>query len=232
MKNRVFLFLCIVVFLQGYSQNNKTSKNSNLNLTRQGFGRHSGIGLNLGFVNSNGIIEGTPYYFDEWNTEGVIFTKKDGRFKIKKVNINLFNNTVETIYEGNKVFTFDSKNLIRIVIDGKIFRIFEVDKDVKIFELLFKGGGFSIYKYQSIIYAEKAKNPMLIRTTNKYIRKNKYYSYKSKELSRLKLSKKKFAEHFKSSTISEKEILDFIKRNKISLKNEADFIKTLKFVTQ
>lgn len=230
MKNRIFLLLFVVITLQGFAQNNNT-QTSNLIYTRQGFGVHSGIGMGIGFVNDKGITEGTPYYFDHWDTKGVIFTKKNGRFKINEVNINLLDNTLEAIYEETKVFTFDSKNLIRISVDGRHFRIFDLYDDDKILELIFKDK-FTIYKYQSVIYAEKAKNPMLIRTTNKYIKKNKYYIYKNKELTQLKLSKKAFAKRFKSKEISEKAILDYIKRNKISLKDETDFIKALKFVTQ
>lgn len=231
MKKVIFLVLIFVCTLQSYSQNFDNDKNSSVKVTRQGFGRFAGLDMGLGFVNSKGLTEGTPYYFEDWDTEGIIYTKKDGRFKIEKVNINLYDNTLEAIYDENKVFTFDSNNLVRIVIDKKVFRVFEIDGKVKIYELLFKDD-FSIYKYHSISYAKKEVNPMLNRNTNKYIRKNKYYIYKDKKLSKLKLSKKTFAKQFKTDTLNEEGILDFIKQNKISLKDENDFIKALKFVTK
>ncbi|NQX86600.1 MAG: hypothetical protein HRT67_11980 [Flavobacteriaceae bacterium] len=231
MKAIIFMILITVGTLQTFSQNFDNDDNSNVKVTRQGFGRFGGLDMGLGFVNAKGITEGTPYYFEEWNTAGVIYTKNDGRFKVDKVNINLHDNTLEAIYDGDKVFTFDSNNLLRIVIDGKVFRVFEIEGKVRILELLFKDG-FSVYKYYSVLYVEKKVNPMLSQNTNKYIRKNKYYVYENKKLVKLKLTKKAFSKQFKSENINEKTILDFIEGNKISIKKEKDFIKALKFVTR
>jgi hypothetical protein len=187
--------------------------------------------MGVGFVNARTMTEGSAYYFDNWDTEGVIYIKDKGRIKIQKVNINLFASKLEAIYDENSVFTFDSENLVKIVINDKVFRTFEVNKELKFFELIFNDK-FSIYKYYSVLYAQGSKNPMLSRKTNKYIKKEKYYLYREGELTMLKLSKKSFSKRFQSNNVSQESIIEYIKENKLSLNKEADLIEVLKFVNK
>jgi len=227
MKKVVILLVQIIFILPSLAQETTNT----INNTRQGFGRHEGFDMAVGFVNARTRTEGSAYYFDDWNTEGVIYIKDKGRVKIKKVNINLFDSKLEAVYDENSVFTFDSDNLIKIVINDKVFRTFEINKELKFFELIFNDK-LSIYRYYSVIYSQGSKNPMLSRKNNKYIKKAKYYLYRDGELTMMKLSKKSFSKLFQSDKVSQESILEYIKKNKLSLNKETDLIEVLKFVNK
>ena len=230
MKKIVILLILITSILPSFAQESIDEKNPSNNL-RQGFGTHSSFDMGSGFVNPRFKTDGSAYYFDDWNTEGIIYTKDKGSFKIKKVNINLYDSTLEAIYDENSVFTFDSDNLIKIIINNKAFRIFKIDEELKIFEQIFKDT-FSVYKYYNVLYSEASINPMHNRAANKYIKKEKYYLYSESELTKMKLSKKSFSKLLQSDKVSQKSILEYIEKSKLSLKNEAGLIKALNFITR
>lgn len=209
----------------------KAKESNKSNVTRQGFGVHAFVNMGVGFVNARTKTEGSAYYFENWNTEGVIYIKDKGRVKIKRANINLYDGKLEALYDENSVFTFDNENLIKIVINDKVFRIFKINKEEQIFELLFNDK-FSIYRYYSVIYSEGSKNPMVNRKTNKYIKKAKYYLYRDSNLIKMKLSKKSFSKLFQSDKVSQESIVKYISNNKLSLNKEDDLIKVVKFVNK
>jgi len=227
---KLVVFLAQILFVLPMLAQDDGSPNP-IKVTRQGFGSHDGIDISLGFINAKLRTEGSAYYFDNWNTEGVIYIIDKGRVKIKKVNINLFDSKLEAIYDENSVFTFNSDNLIKIVINDKVFRTFEINKELKIFEQIYNDG-FSVYRYYSVIYSQGSKNPMLNRKTNKYINKAKYYLYRDGELTMMKLSKKSFSKLFQSDEVSQESIFEYIKKSKLSLNKEDELIKILKFVNK
>lgn len=231
MKKIVILLVHIMFIFPSFAQETVSKKKSNNNVTRQGFGTHVGFDTGIGFVNPRIETDGSAYYFDDWDTEGVVYTKANGSFKIPKVNINLYDNNFEAIYDENSVFTFDSENIIKIEINKKVFRVFNIDEELKIFELVFNDT-FSVYKYYSVLYSEASVNPMLNRKTNKYIKKTTYYLFHENELTKMKLSKKSFSKLFQSDEVSEESILKYIKKSKLSLKKETDLIKVLNFVSK
>ena len=231
MKKTIILLLQVLFILPTLAQN--TNQTSNLNVTRQGFGWHSGIDMSMGFVNAKPLTEGSSYYFDNWETEGTIFIKDKGRVKLEKVNINLYDNKLEAIYNENSVFTFDSQNLIRIVINGKVFRTFEFKGETKIFEQIFNNK-LSIYRYYNVRYTEASTNPMINRKTNKFTKRAIYYLYNKEngKLTTMKMTKKSISKHLQSDSVSEKSILDFIKQHNLSMNNETDLIKIFEFASK
>ena len=231
MKKKTILLLQILCIFSSFAQEKDNDINPNLNVTRQGFGEQAFLNMGVGFVNAKAKTEGSAYYFDNWNTEGLIYTKDNKRYKIKKVNINLYDNTLEAIYDEGYVFTFNTNNLVKIVINKKVFRVLTLDNELNIFELFFNNR-LSIYRYNSVSYYKNSRNPMVNRKDNEYINKVKYYLYDAGSLTKIKLSNKYFSKLFQSETISQEFIMEFIKKNKLSLKKEADLIKVLNFVSQ
>ncbi len=234
MKKLVIILLQILFIIPVVAQDKEDEdddQKTNIKNTRQGFGVNRGIDLSLGFVNARMRTEGSAYYFDDWNNEGSIIIKDQGMVKIKKININLYNNKLEALYDENNVFTFDSKNVIRIVINGKIFRTFEFENQPKIFEL-FYSGKISVYRYFNVSYAEGSANPMVNRKTNKYIQNKRYYLYKDGELTRMKMTKKGLSKMLQTDTTSQDDISEFIKQNRLSLNKEPDLIQLLKYVNR
>ena len=227
-KNIIVLFQFCCIF-SSLAQDRGSEENSNLNITRQGFGVHAFLNMGTGFVNQKRETKGSYYFFDTWDTEGLIYTKDNKRYKVKKVNINMYDNTLDAVYNQNSVFTFDTKYLVKIVVNNSVFRVFTHDKKLKIFELFFKGKQ-TIYRYNHVGYFSGSNNPMKNRSTNKYIVKQKYYLYNDGELIKIKLSKKSFIKFFQSDTVSKDAISKYIKKNKLSLKNDTDLKAVLKFI--
>ena len=173
MKKKTILLLQILCIFSSFAQEKDNDINPNLNVTRQGFGEQAFLNMGVGFVNAKAKTEGSAYYFDNWNTEGLIYTKDNKRYKIKKVNINLYDNTLEAIYDEGYVFTFNTNNLVKIVINKKVFRVLTLDNELNIFELFFNNR-LSIYRYNSVSYYKNSRNPMVNRKDNEYINKEKY----------------------------------------------------------
>jgi hypothetical protein len=230
MRKIIVLILAVFPIVPCLAQETTTNTNPRNNM-RQGFGNHGSYDLGLGFVNPNFQTDGSAYFFENWETNGMLYTKNNGNFKIEKVNINLYDNKLEALYDENSVFTFDSKNLLKIVINDRVFRVFEIEDKLKIYELIHSGSP-SVYKYNNVLYSEAAVNPMLNRKKNKYIKQEDYYLYRDGVLTQIKLSKKAFSKLLESDTKSQKSILDYIKKAKLSLRNEKDLIKVLTFIGQ
>lgn len=221
----IALIICIIPVLAQVDDSNP------IKVTRQGFGDFRGINMSLGFVNARRITEGSAYYFDDWNTEATIYLKEEGRVKLEKVNINLYDSKLEAIYDDSNVFTFNSDNLVKIVINDKVFRTFEINNELKIFELIFHSE-FSIYRYYSVDYIKGEVNPMVARSTNKYVKKAKYYLYRDGNLNWIKTNKRQLANQLQTNKVSEDSILEFIKQNKLSLNDEDDLIQVFDFVNK
>lgn len=230
MKNLAILLVLLLCVFPLYAQIEDDNK-TNIKTTRQGFGKFSGIDMSLGFVNARMKTEGSAYYFNDWNAEGIIYIKDKGRVKIKQVNLNIYDNKLEALYDDDNVFTFDSKNLIKFVINDKVFRTFEFNNKPKIFELFFNGK-VPVYKYYNVTYSKGSANPMLNRKSNKYIKNEKYFTYNDGELTRIKLTKKSVSKLLQSDKISQESISEFIKKNRLSLQDETDLLKVLELVNR
>ena len=232
MKKIAFLLILVFCISPSFAQDKDDDDDNKTNIksTRQGFGDYIGLDMSLGFVNARMRTEGSEYYFEDWNTEGIIYIKDKGRVKIKNVNINLYDNRLEALYDETNVFTFDSDNLIKIIINGKVFRTFKIGNELKLFEL-FYNDKLAVYKYYSISFSKGSANPMLNRKENKFIKKEKYYIYKDKELTMMKLNKKSVSKMLASENMSQDTILEYIKRNSLSLNKEPDLMQLFRYVS-
>jgi hypothetical protein len=228
MKTVILIAIHFIFILPSLAQDDTPDSNP-INTTRQGFGDMRGIMTAVGFVNPKARTQGSAYYFEDWDSEAMIYLKEQGRYKIAQVNINLYDNTLDALFEENKIFTFDTENLTQIVIDKKIFRIFELDKKLRILELFYNNQA-SIYKHYYVSYSKSSTNPMINRRTNKYIKNESYYLYRDGQLTKIKLSRKAFAKLFTSDSLSEDAIESYIRENHLSLKKEDDLIQVLNFV--
>jgi len=231
MKKLAILLLQVLCIIPAFAQV-QDDANTNIKITRQGFGQYRGIVMPVDFENASLRTEGSGYYFDNWNNQGIVFIKDKGKVKIKNVNINLYDNKLEALFDDKKnVFTFDSENVVKIVIDDKVFRTFEMDKELRILELFYQDN-ISIYKDYNVSYSEASPNPMLSRKSNKYIKREKYYLYDDGQLSLLKMTRKSLSKLLESDDMSHESILEFIKANNLSLKEEDDLIRVFDFVNK
>ncbi len=229
MKTTLLLLVHLVLVFPTLAQEDNGDSNP-IQATRQGFGEYQGLNMNVGFVNPKARIEGSAYYFDNWDSEALIYLKEQGRYKIEKVNINLYDNTLDALYDDDNVFTFDTENLLQIVINKTIFRPLIYEKELKLFEL-FYNDGLTIYKNYLIGYSNSSPNPMVNRRTNKYTKNERFFLYRDNQLIKIKLTKKAFAKLFKTDALSQEAIVSYISDNNLSLKKDDDLIQVLHFVS-
>lgn len=228
MKTVFLIALQLLFILPALAQEPEADTNP-INTTRQGFGDMRGIMTAVGFVNPKARTEGSAYYYEDWDSEAMIYLKDQGRHKVSQVNINLYDNTLDALYDGNNVFTFDTKELMQVVIGKTIFRPFMLDKKLRILELFYNNKA-AIYKHNYVSYSKSSANPMINRKTNKYIKNERLYLYRDGQLIKIKLAKKAFAKLFASGLMSQEVIERYISDNNLSLKKEDDLIQVLNFV--
>lgn len=231
MKTPLLFILTVFLALPSLAQEESKSSDDSFQTTRVGFGEMSGFNMGPGFINPRTRTEGSAYYFDNWDTEALIYLKEQGRYKVEKVNINLLDHKVEALYDENNVVTLETENLLQVRINNKVFRPLTLDKKLKLLELVFNKK-VSVYKYSSVSFTKSDPNPMINRKTNKYFRNEKYYLYEGGQLTRIKLTTKSFAKRFASGDLSETSIIDYIKTNNLSLKKESDLLQVLNFVNK
>ena len=219
----VFSFLIFLITFTVFAQDEDYTHS--LKTTRSGFGNQSGFNMGPEFVNARTRTDGSAYYFDAWDLEATIYLKEQGRYKIDKANINLMDNKFEALYDETKVYTFDTKNILQIIIKDKVFRTLTLDGKPTLLELFFNED-ITVYKYYTIKYSKSSPNPMVNRRTNKYIRNERYYVEENGRLEKVKLNKRGFAKQFATKELNR----DDIETNDISLNDEAELQQLLNYI--
>ncbi|MDC7998312.1 hypothetical protein [Gilvibacter sediminis] len=230
MKYKLSFSLFLLVSLTVFAQEDEQDSNP-LQTTRQSFGDYRGLNMTVGFVNPKTRTEGSAYYYENWDSEAIIYLKEQGRYKVENANINLYDNTLETLYNDNNVFTFNTDELLQFAIDGKIFRPLVQDGELKLFELFFNKG-ITVYKHYSISYTKSSPNPMINRRTNKYMRSERFYVDINGSLEKLKLTNRAFSKLFATDALSADDIKAFIESKDLSLKEENQLKEILEFIAQ
>ena len=227
---KIALFTCsLLLALPLFAQEPDNDTQSNIQTSRQGFGNFRGMVLSSGFVNAKMKTKGSRYLFDNWENDGIIYMKDKGRVKVKNVNINMYTNKLEALFDGNKVFSFDSDNLMKLMIDDRVFRIFHDDNGHTLYELVYNGKT-PVYKFNRVTYAKGSPNPMSARPSNKYFKHVKYFLYKNGELEKLKVSSNSLSKSLKNEDTDQETIAAFIKKYELDLEKDTDLIKLLEFV--
>ncbi len=232
MKAALLFLIQVFLILPSFAQETepKSSDNS-FQTTRAGFGEMSGFNMGPGFINPRVRTEGSAYYFDNWDTQAVVYLKEQGRYKVEQVNINLMDNKLEALYDENNVVVLETEKVLQVIVNDKIFRALTVDKKPQLLEL-FYNEKVSVYKHYSIRYRKSDPNPMINRKTNKYTRSETYYLHRDGQLIKIKLTNKSFAKLFATGDHSEEAIVDFIKENDLSLKKDGDLRQVLNFISK
>ncbi len=227
MKTILSIFLLFVT-LQSVAQDDEDYTDS-FKTTRGGFGNQSGFNMGPEFINAKIRTDGSAYYFEDWDAEAMIYLKEQGRYKIEAANINLLDNAFEALYDENKVYTFDTKNILQIIIKDKIFRTISFEGEPTLLELFFNEK-VTVYKHYSINYSKSSPNPMVNRKTNKFIRNERYYIEENGRLNKIKLTKRGFAKQFATKDRDRDAIETYIEVNNISLNDENEFRQLLNYV--
>ena len=234
MRTTIALFtLC---FMLSASAQDEASNNEafvrNMDQALNTFNTNNVGGTAFRFRNPKREIKGSIYLFDNWDSRAVLVTTKGQKYRVGSVNINLKNQTFESRFHKDSLFTFSFSELDRFVINNKPYKNFYYDEDNRIYELIYESDDFSILKGHRLEMVEGSANPMLNRKDDKYVKKDNYYLLADKAIKPFKLKKKRILKLVAKDQIIVEEVEKYVKANQLSYKDENDINKILDYATR
>jgi len=195
-------------------------------------GDTSNFGTSFFYNQSNKVILGSAYLFEEWNNDGEIQTITGERLLIRNINLNISRNAFEAkINDNDSIFSFNFNNIKQIIINGKSYKNYFFNEDNRVYELVYTGTAFTILKGFSIKLVTGSGNPMVNRSNDKYVKKESYFirSEEDKMIESFKFNKRSLNKLFEKSSKDLSRIQAYIDSSNLSYKNENDVIRILEF---
>lgn len=192
MKKTILTVLVIGMSLSLFAQTNRTNGNAS-NLSNNliiAANSNPNFGASTVFFNPARNTEGSVHLFEGWQNAGVIYTSDNQRFSINNVNVNLERHTFESKIGQDSLFTFNFNNIKKFVINGKVFKMYYKDGSNKIFQEVYSSPEFDILRGYKVSLRKGSANPMLNRSTDKYVQNEFYYIRQNDMISDFRLKKK------------------------------------------
>lgn len=191
MKNLLGLLVVLttsIVF--GQDINQSTQHNLNQILTDLSQATRSSYGAQMFFINPNRKVEGSVHLFKGWNNYSIIHTSDNQKFVLKNINLNLERNTFESKIGQDSIFVFNFNNINKIVINNKTYKNYSDNGENRIFQIVYDNVDFQLLKGFKVRLVKGSANPMLNRSSDKYVKKEYYYIRRDNEIKLFKLKKK------------------------------------------
>ena len=195
-------------------------------------GDTSNFGTSFFYNQSNKVILGSAYLFEEWNNDGEIQTLTGERFLVRNINLNISRNAFEAkVNDNDSIFSFNFNNIKQIIINGKYYKNYFYNEDNRVYELVYSGKTFSILKGFTVKLVTGSGNPMVNRSNDKYVKKESYFirSTDKKTIESFKMNKRSLNKLFENNLKDVSRILAFIGSGNLSYKDEKDVIRMLEF---
>ena len=244
MKN-VILLLCLFISQECLSQSGNSPRDPNgrdigvFRGTNHVFvGINSSPAGNVGSMYSesakynyeNAKLDGSQYLFEQWKNQGVILVG-DKKYVIPNINFNMDKQVFMSKFEDS-VLVYDFQRIDKVLVNGKLFKsIYNASEGKKkIYEILYSGEDFSVFKEHYISIQEASPNPMLNRPNRKIRQKSTYYVYNKGEFSSLKLKKANLLSLLSSDDT--KKLETYAEINKLSYKKAEDVDRMLAHINK
>lgn len=232
MNQRINFFLCTSILLFCYPTNAQEDNegfalNAARNLTAAGSNNIQSHGSSGYFYNPKRTVDGSEYLFDDWDNSAVVYTKDNYTYAIKNINLNIKRNLFLSKLSKDSIFTFNMNSIDRIVIDSKIYKNIYSEKGRTICEVIFESKQFSILKGFYLQSVEGSPNPMINRSTDKIIRKKRYYLLEDDSLDTFRFVKRKVLTLVGLDKVTL--VKEYAKRNDLSYRKEEEVKQILKY---
>jgi len=224
----IMVFSLTSVMAQDEAENNESFVR-NIDQALNTFKTNNVNGASFYFNNPKREIKGSIHLFEEWENRGVLITMEGNKFRVPSININLKNQTFESRYHRDSIFTFSFSDLDRFVINNKPYKNYYYDEDNRIYEIIFESDKFSILKGYRLELVEGSANPMLNRKNDKYLTKDNHYLFANDAIKPFKLKKKRILRLISDDQSKQDEVHNYVKENGLSYKKEFDVNKILSF---
>ena len=177
-------------------------------------------------------IKGSPYLFENWNTDSKIYTK--GRiYKIKLFNYNIAQERFEAKFSEDSVLVISTGGIKQININNVIMKpYYDVEANkFTFFEEIGSINNMMVVKKYELKIVEGNFNPMTQKkiTPDRYVNLEHLYIVEDdkKPIKRLKLNKSSILNLMDSD--SKSQVVDFVRKNKLKYNKILDIHKILDF---
>lgn len=167
-------------------------------------------------------FEGSIHLFKNWDNNAIVHTIDEVIFKLDNINLNIKSNAFQTKTSKDSLFTFNLKNIRKIVINNKVYKSIYLNQKNKICQIIYESNNVSLIKGYELEVLEKSSDPMANRPKSKYVLKESYFIKDSNGFRPITLKKKSILALFndKSDLVGK-----YVKENKLSYKREKDLNK-------
>jgi len=177
----------------------------------------------------NAYVEGSQFLFEQWKNNCLIFAGNK-KYVIPNINFNMDKQVFMSKFEDS-VLVYDFRKLDKVLINGKEFKNVYNPAEGKniVYQILYSGDDFSIFKKNYISIKEAHPNPMLNRPNKKIQQKSKYFVYRNTQFDQFKLKKNDLLSLFNDDQMIK--IETYAKIHKLSYKKEEDVQKMLSYIS-
>lgn len=177
-------------------------------------------------------VEGTKYFFEDWNNRAFIYASNGERMIVNKVNLNMQEKVFESKFINDITFIFSFRNIEKIVVKNRTFKKYYGENDIEgVYELIYEADKFSLLKKFSIKHIPASPNPMTSQK-ERYIRQYEYFFKKNNEIKPFKMKKKNVISLIGLNDDGTIKMNNFVKMNRLSFKKENDLKRILDFTMQ
>jgi len=183
------------------------------------------IGNTAMVINPPKKVEGSVHLFKGWINRGVFVTSEDKKYSLRNINYNVQRNVFESLIGTDSVFTFNTANIDKIVINNRPFKSIynPAVRAESIYEVIFENESFSILKKYEVVVVEGSDNPMVVRPS-KYLLNDSYWVKKRNSVKSFKMKKKSI---IKLAGKDAKALEKYADDNNLSFRDDADVTRIL-----
>jgi len=234
MKHLVLSFILILLLSTGLllgQENLNVTQNTAQSMLRATNAAQSSFSGSTYFVNPSREIEGSVYLFDTWENHGVIYLDDKQRFILNNININIEHNSFDSRISQDSIFTFNTNNIVKFIINNKTYKNLYSEEKKRIYEIVYKSkDSFVILKGFKIKLVEGSPNPMVNRRNNKYSRSENYFLKQGEDtIKPFKLNRKKILGLISEDQERVAKLDQFMKDYKLSYRKSEDVKKGLEY---
>lgn len=221
----IALLLCTTV-VSGQNEGVNPNNNVLIGLTNLGANR-AAFGSSSIIRNPKRPIDGTVYLYESWSNYATV-SSEETKVRLDNLNFNAQRNAFQSKIGKDSVFTFNFRNLNKVVVKNKTFKnvYSPVHQKSRVFEIITETKDFTIYKDYRIEIKEGNPNPQRGAPNDKYLLRFDYYVSQGENFDKISLKKSKV---LKLMGDKADKVESYIKSNKLKVKRSKDFAKIIEY---
>ncbi|SDB66841.1 hypothetical protein SAMN03097699_3296 [Flavobacteriaceae bacterium MAR_2010_188] len=187
------------------------------------------MGVSMRIVNPARETDGSVYLFDKWENLIYIVTDQGDKMQLDNINLNVDKNVFESRFGGDSIFSFNFNNIDRFLVNNKEYKNYFWKDDNRVYQVLAETDDFSVLKGFSVSFVEGSVDPMLNRSRDRYVMKERYYIKRENSIKPFALRKGSVLKLFADDKSKKSAIKQFVKDKNLSFNDEEDIDKIISY---